>query len=214
MCFTGTDRRDGGSLVFDSILHFTPKMATLALVVAAGWFSELPALAQSGLERRKAQYLFTLAKFIAWPKEKFPLATTPIRVGFVGSGGVRDLFEEANSSLRVGQRPIATASVYRNSDVRDCHILFVQPVMTQSYSGLLSEARRRHVLTVGHGENFIRNGGMVQFVGRGNSIQMLINERAVRGARLRIDARVLAHAQIVDDNGNPIGRGRPAASQP
>jgi len=73
----------------------------------------------------KSQHLYNLAKFINWPESKFPGPDAPLRVGFVGTSGVRDLFEEANKNTRVASRSIVTLSVHSSKEVRDCHILFV-----------------------------------------------------------------------------------------
>jgi len=73
-------------------------------------------------------------------------------------------------------------------------------------SSLLNDARKNHVLTVGHSDVFIQRGGMVNFRRNGSGIRMQINERQAKRANLRLNARLLSVAELVDNDGRLIVR--------
>jgi hypothetical protein len=154
-------------------------------------------------DQTRAAFLFNFTKFTIWPRDKFTSEVAPLRVGFIGTGPVRDYFEEANqSSRRYSSHPIVTSSILGGADVKNCHIIFVC-TERDGVSGLLAEARRNNVLTIGQSDHFIPQGGMVVFVNTGSGVKLRINERTVRRAGLKISSGVMGMATLVGDDGQP-----------
>ena len=83
------------------------------------------------------------------------------------------------------------------SEIKNCHILFINEPNPRALQ-MLDEVGHRSILTVGDTEGFARVGGMVRFVTEHNRIKLRVNLTAVAAAHLKIDARVLRAAEVVE----------------
>jgi hypothetical protein len=152
-----------------------------------------------------ARYLFFLGEFIRWPSNKAPSLERPLTVGFAGASRIEDYFAEANLSRGDGRR-IEVIRVNSANDVRRCHILFVSNSTGGGQLGaLLKEARRRNVLSVGEHDEFIRQGGMINFSASGGRMHPQVCMGTLRRADLAPDSRLLQSAEIVNSKGEPTG---------
>jgi hypothetical protein len=153
----------------------------------------------------EARYLFFLGEFIRWPSDKAPSLSRPLTVGFAGRSRVEDYFGEANLGRGGGQR-IEVVRINSTADVRRCHIIFVSGPAGDGRPGpLLKEARRRNVLSVGESDDFIRQGGMINFSASGGRMHPQVCLGTLRRADLSPDSRLLRSAEIVDSKGQPAG---------
>lgn len=151
----------------------------------------LTAFAQDAtLEYRvKAAYLFHFTKFVEWPAAALPeneALTLCVAAPNPFDGTLADIIE----GERVAGRSLAARTV---GDVNGCHVLFVPEGVAAE--PLLRGARTRPVLTVGESPDFLRQGGIINFVLEDGKVRFEINQDAATQADLRISSRLLRLAR-------------------
>lgn len=150
--------------------------------------------------RIKAAFLYHFAQFSTWPEEVFDDAAAPIRLCILG----KDPFGEALKQLQgktVHNRPLAIHHLPAGASARGCHLVFIGPMPKQMLQASLRQLQNQPVLTVGEGEDFLKQGGMVRLVEEKNRIQFEINITAARRAGLQLSARLLRLARIYEEAG-------------
>ncbi len=145
----------------------------------------------------KAAYIYNFAKFIEWPAQEFSTPAAPMRFCVLND----QLFEvELNRVVKgrsIAGHPVEVVQVQATEQARSCHILFINSVEDRQTERVLETLRTNSVLTVGEAENFIPEGGIINFILKDNRVQFQINHKAATAAGLYISSRLLAVAQRV-----------------
>jgi hypothetical protein len=162
----------------------------------------------------KAAYLVNFLRYTEWPANSFPDSETPIRVVVIGDDDVADaLLEIAARSAAIGGRPIEVRSPrlpgrrLRESDavleeLRTAHAIYVAEPDDDRAVALLEAVGGYDVLTVGGSPTFATLGGMIGLREEGRRIAFDANPHAIRQTRLRVSARVLQLARVVETGGS------------
>jgi YfiR/HmsC-like len=133
----------------------------------------------------KAAYLFNFTKFVEWPEAAVPQGV-PLTICVASANPFGHALEDTIRGELIGARPLSTRVV---SDVAGCHVLFVPDGVAAA--SLLRAARTHPVLTVGESDDFLRDGGIVNFVMQDGKVRFEINQDAATRAQLRISSRLL-----------------------
>jgi hypothetical protein len=147
--------------------------------------------------RTKATFLATFPSFIDWPEDAFPAGTSPFLVCVVGDFQFgTSLAEFTRSSFPHGRR-VEVRWVHKDSELRECHILFVSRSEAKRYAKVLQLVQGADVLTVGETSDFLSAGGALSFAFQNESLQFEVNLPAARDAHLRVSSKLLALARRV-----------------
>ncbi len=146
----------------------------------------------------KAVFLFNFAQFVEWPSEAFPEAQSPLVIGVLGEDPFGSLLEETVSGEKSNGHPLVVAHYQTVEDIKNCHILFINLTPEKKQASILSSLKGSGILTVGDGESFTRDGGMVRFTTENNKVHLKINLNAVKADHLTISSKLLRLAEIVD----------------
>ena len=83
--------------------------------------------------------------------------------------------------------------------IRPCHILFIPASATPAIQQqAIERVRGQNVLLVGESPGFAQRGGIVNFVIEANKIRFEVNVDAAAAQHLKISAKLLALAKIVE----------------
>jgi len=140
----------------------------------------------------KAAFLLNFTRFIDWPPEAIP-TDAPFTICILGD----DPFGSALDQTIHGENVNGHALVVQRTGravPKTCQILYV----SVSEKGALPEGLEPGVLTVGEGEAFIRDGGMIAFVLDNRRVRFNINLPATRTGKLTLSSRLLAVAKAVE----------------
>ena len=98
----------------------------------------------------------------------------------------------------ITDRMLATRRVGRPDDARGCRILYVSDSEQASVGDVLEPLSSADVLTVSDMPQFVRRGGMVQFVvDRTGHLRFEVNLARVQQAGLTMTSDLLRHANVV-----------------
>ncbi len=187
---------------------FDRRQAVARLLAAALAFmgpGPLEALDPSGADNgSKTTYLFNFTKFVTWPASKFSAVDAPLIIGFIGAPTLQDSIEEANPESQLELRRIVVRRVANEDDIRRCHIIFIDHSQQSRLKGILAEARRHNVLSVGESDNFVPMGGVINFIVVDGRVRFQINVDAARKAGLKLSSRLLQVGEPVNSDGKPV----------
>lgn len=143
----------------------------------------------------KAAYLLNFTKFIDWPPEP-PTAEgiRPFTLCIVGEDPFGPVIDQIVQGQKVGERPVVVQRVALNIN-KACQIVYI-PSSEKAIKRLIEDLGAG-VLTVGEGDGFIKEGGMIAFVLEDRRVKFDVNLRATRAAMLTLSSRLLAIAKWV-----------------
>ena len=172
------------------------------LLARTGWllaFCWLVALSVQGASEYeiKAAYLFNFAKFVEWPAPAFTNTSAPVVIGVVGEDPFGDKLPDTIRDETIKGRPILIRHYQPTNDLAGCHVLFLSRSARDHFPDLLKQAATQHILAVSESEEFLEQGGMINFAFVGKSVRFDINVRAMEQAGLKASSKLLAIARSV-----------------
>jgi YfiR/HmsC-like len=164
-------------------------------------FAAYPQTASSPVEYQvKAAFLLNFTKFIDWPPASFPTPDSPITICILGKDPFGPVLDEIVQGETVNDRKVTVQRISQppvsQPGPQACHVVFVGEPEKDIPKTLGSLGRG--VLTVGEGDRFLREGGMVALVLDNRRVRFDINRTAATGAGLGLSARLLNVAREVE----------------
>jgi hypothetical protein len=147
----------------------------------------------------KAVFIYNFTRFVDWPEEAFSGPSAPFIIGIVGEDPLGAVLLETVAGEKVGNHPIRVQHVQLASELKECHLLYINLKDAKQLTQTLALMNQRPVLTVGEAPTFSRQGGMIRFQTRNNKIRLEINPVALRAAQLGISSKLLQVADIVNE---------------
>lgn len=145
----------------------------------------------------KAAMLVNFVAFADWPESAFPEAGSPIVVAVLGKDSIgRDLEQVLERKTAKGRRMIFKR-VLADSDVRGCHVLFFPSSERRRVRDTIERLGKASVLTVGETDDFLDQGGVVNFVLKDGSVRFEINLKPAQSSGLKLDANLVKIAESV-----------------
>jgi len=177
--------------------RLNPATILLCLSVAAGLTLSLSSqAADEPLEYRvKAAFLLNFTKFIEWPASSFEASDSPIAVCILGDDPFGTVLDQILAGEVVNGRKLSIQRLKRAPAPRSCQVLFVSRSEKDSPKALPSPGKG--VLTVGEGEDFVREGGMIAFLIENRRVRFDINETAADNAELKLSSKLLSVARSI-----------------
>ncbi len=105
----------------------------------------------------------------------------------------------ANVTAKGRHLTVKRLSSRENPDV--CHILFISTSEQQNLESLLPSLQQKSILTVSEIEDFVHEGGFIEFYTVRSKIRLKINRDALESAGLKADGTLLNLANICDRSG-------------
>jgi|SRR5579871_4421086 len=167
---------------------------------AALWCAiHMPLLAQApgapGGYQVKAAFLLNFTKFVEWPPAAFADSTAPLTICILGNDPFGAVLDQLVAGEAVNGHMLAVQRVGRNFGTKTCQVLYAGE--GEPNVRALLERLQTGVLTVGEGDGFLREGGIIAFVIQDRHVRFDINQQAAIRASLDISARLLRVARSV-----------------
>jgi hypothetical protein len=169
----------------------------VCLFVQLGLSLLLPMAAQAADEsleyRVKAAFLLNFIKFIEWPPTAFQDSSSPITICLLGDDPFGRILDQIVEGEVVTGRKITVARIKIAPAPKACQVVFASKTGKEVLNILRS--LEAGVLTVGEGESFIREGGMIAFVIEERHVRFRANQAAAENAGLKLSSKLLSVAK-------------------
>ena len=190
-----------GSTVGLAPLALSRRLACVLLAAGlAGWrgLAHADATTASALELQiKAAYLYKFAGFTEWPDGSFTQSDSALLIGVAGNDALAGQLDQIVAGRSVNGHPLAVRRLKRGEPPSGLHILFIGALDASGAADLLAQARTLPVLTVTDSAEGLGQGAMIAFLMAQERLRFDVALKAVNQARLRISARMLAVAHVV-----------------
>jgi hypothetical protein len=180
-------------------------LAALSALLAAG---QLNSAAQeiSREYQIKAAFLFNFAQFVEWPAGAFPLASTPLCIGILGTDPFGAALDDTVQGETIRNHPLVVTRSSQVEDLKDCQLVFVSESERDRVGEVLAALDPQSVLTVSDIERFAERGGVIRFFVQGNRVRFEINPASARREGIKISSQLLALGRIVESDPTAGGR--------
>ncbi len=156
--------------------------------------------AQDSSEREyavKAAYLYKLISFVDWPEEVLEASGGPFIIGVLWDSPLAEVLKSTMKGKTARGRPI---QVLEFKDLRRsiaCHLLFMGKRYRDNERLLSDHVGSPGLLTVGDREEFIGDGGIINFYRQEDTLRLEISPDNASRADLRISSKLLRIMRIV-----------------
>ena len=154
--------------------------------------------AQASEYEVKAAYLLNFLQYTTWPDAALG-DDDPIVLCVLGTDPMGDLLARAVAGRRVAGHQVELLAVERVLEVDRCHAGFIAQQNRIAPRVWLERLEGRPVLTIGEGEGFTQDGGMIGLVLEARTVRFEVNLDAVRRSGLELSSRVLRLARMPGD---------------
>ena len=175
--------------------HATIIIWTLLLTLLVG---PHPARAQENRAseyRVKAAFLLSFGKFVEWPASAFAGTNAPLVIGVVGRDPFHGDLERIVEGRQISGHPLVIRQIAASSELKECHLLFISASEKPRLKDHLRAVQGASVLTVSETDQFLKAGGIINFVVENEKIRFEINDAAANQVRLKISSKLLALAR-------------------
>ncbi len=167
-------------------------VASLTLCLA------FPALALDAAKEYeiKAAFLFNLGKFVTWPDRSFKSADAPLYICVLGNDPFGEWLDVITADQTIFGHPVAVRRIATAPEALECHSVFISDSEQLRVPAILAALKNQPVLTVSDMDNFVVQGGMVQFFPHDNNIRLMLDPEAFSDASLKASSRLMQLAQL------------------
>ena len=165
------------------------------------WLLTGPVISQAAEEqsleyRVKAAFLLNFTKFVEWPPASFANDRSPVSICILGDDPFGPVIDAVVNDEFVNSRKLVVQRLRQLPAVGRCQVMFIEN-MDKDVPGILAKLGPG-VLTVGQGDTFIRDGGIIAFVIENRRVRFDISQTAASKADLKMNAKLLSVARTVE----------------
>ena len=150
----------------------------------------------------KAAFLYNFSQFVEWPPSAFPSDDAPFIIGIVGQDPFGDFLDKLVADESIGDHRLTVVRYSSADAIRESHVLFLSLPTVEENNAVVAGLAGKPVLTVSDHAEFIRAGGMVQFVNEANRVRLRIGINPVERSGLIISSKLLRLSEVVQVNKN------------
>jgi hypothetical protein len=150
--------------------------------------------------RIKAAFLFKFLGFIDWPPASFERADAPFVIGVMGAGTLGNELEQIASGRQVNGHPVRVRLLGRGDSAAGLQVLFVGRAETARLNTVAATADGVPILVVSESDGALAQGSAINFVVVDDKVRFDVALRPINRAGLKISARLLAVARVVQSD--------------
>lgn len=144
----------------------------------------------------KAAFIYNFANFIRWPDAAFASKETPFIVCVLGHDPFNSSLSVALREATMQGREMRLEYPKSATAAKKCHILFLSKKEKARFASTIENVKTLPVLTVSESDDFIAQGGAINFYEKNDKIKLEISRCALQAAGLKADPRLLNLAKI------------------
>jgi hypothetical protein len=148
----------------------------------------------------KAAFLLNFTKFVQWPATAFADEHSPLAICILGEDPFGSTLNEMVKGEAVNGHELVIQKmgqrIRRAPDPKSCQVLYV--ARSEKEVPKLMAELGPGILTVGEGEKFLQDGGVIAFVIQDRKVRFDIDQTAAAKARLSMSSRLMNVARSVE----------------
>lgn len=146
----------------------------------------------------KATFLYRFSNYISWPPSAFTSDDQTFKICILGKDPFGVILDVTVENEKVaGNRSVNVIRLNKIAETKICHILFTNTWESASLKELFAITKNCPILTVSDRENFITQGGMIEFFTLDNRIRLMVNPDAMELLGLKASANFLRLSKIM-----------------
>jgi hypothetical protein len=146
----------------------------------------------------KAQYLTDFGRFVKkWGNRPMPGPDESFDICVLGQDPFGESLDNAVRGENIGGAPLVVRRIAQPLDATNCRILFVGSSESSQLPAVVGAVGTAPVLTVSDIPDFVRQGGIIEFVPEGNRVKFEINLAIAQRAGLSLSSDLLKVARVV-----------------
>jgi YfiR/HmsC-like len=145
----------------------------------------------------KAAYLFNFGKFMRLSGPSGAQRRASFEICLLGHDPMGHVLDDITANESIDNRAVRVMRVSDAYAARECDVAFVSPDEGQGIQADLAALGKSDVLTVSDAPQFLKAGGMIQFVTQGNHVRFAVNLDAVGRTHLVLSSELLRVALTV-----------------
>lgn len=146
----------------------------------------------------KAAYLFNFGKFVHFTPSASMTGRQTFDICVVGEDPLGATLDELTASEQLDGKPVRVLRLKSPAEARGCAIAYISADEGPRLAEDLEALRDSEVLTVSDAPDFLRRGGMIQFVTIENHVRFAVNLDAARKEHLALSSELLRVAVSVN----------------
>jgi hypothetical protein len=147
--------------------------------------------------RIKAAFLLKFVGFIDWPAATFDRADAPFVIGVLGGTPLGNELEQIAAGRQVNGHPVRVRQLGRGDAPTGVQVLFVGRTEGARLNAVAAADDGVPMLLVSEGDGALAQGSAINFVVVDDKVRFDVALRAINRAGLKISARLLAVARVV-----------------
>lgn len=144
----------------------------------------------------KGAMIVNFIKFVEWPDQLTEQTRDITIIGIIGQDNFGATLDQIEGRS-VGGKQIKIKRLNSLNGLSECQVLFVSTSESYRTYQILQAIDGNPVLTIGEDEDFTRLGGIIRFYNEKNHIRFEINKTAALKSDLRISAKLLEIARVI-----------------
>jgi hypothetical protein len=151
----------------------------------------------------KAVYLYNFGRFVEWPGKVEATPGSSFTVCVLGQDPFGPSLDTILAGETIGGKAVVAKRISSAQESGNCQILFLSFTEASRLNKIITDLGKKAVLTVSDMPQFVKSGGMIQFVSEGHRIRFEVNLAATQRAGLTLSSELLKVATVVRKNFQP-----------
>lgn len=144
----------------------------------------------------KAVFIFNFTQFVDWPSSSFASEQSPLIIGVLGENPFGSYLEETVKGETVSGHPLIVQYYKNVTDIKTCHVLFINSNETKVIDTVLSNLKGSNILTITNNYDNSKQDEVIRFFIRNHKTGFQINSDAAKNASLNMSSKLLNVATI------------------
>jgi hypothetical protein len=137
----------------------------------------------------KAALLFQFSRLTDFPPAAFTSDDAPIVIALLGDVEFKEILEKGVAGKKVGNHPVVVKSIGSPTEAKGCQLLYIAP--GQDSAAAMNAVAGQPVVTVGEGDSFLNDGGMIRFMIDENKVHFQVSTTNAGKVGLKFQDKLL-----------------------
>ncbi len=167
------------------------KMKKFILVLLIGGFVIHDSIAQTGIPKAQAMFVYNFSRLIEWPAT---YKTGPFVIGVLGNGEISSELNTYTTGKKVGTQNIVVKQYKEPAEIDKCHILFVTFGKTKGLQELINALGNKSTLIITEKNGTIEEGAAINFLVVGDKLKFEISQKNAEKNGIKYSAKLIEMA--------------------